>query len=112
MGPEEDWAEWFAAAGVAAPRLEGHGRVIVDQQTIEVATAMAGQGVALGSPVLFAPEIEQGLLARPFAVTVALQAGFWLVYPKHRRRVAKIAAFRDWLMTRVAEDNARASKSA
>ena len=30
----------------------------------------------------------------------------WLVYPRERRRARKIAAFREWLLERVAEDPA------
>ena len=103
IGLEDIWAEWFAVAGVAAPVVNTQGRLIVDQQTIEVASALTGRGVALGSPILFAAEIEQGLLVRPFDITVEQTAGFWLVYPKDRRRAAKIVAFRDWLTARVAE---------
>jgi LysR family glycine cleavage system transcriptional activator len=99
-----DWAAWFAAAGVTAP-LAGQGaRLIADMQTVEVGSALAGRGVALGSPVLFAPEIAQGRLVQPFALTIAQGAGFWLSYPADRRKTPKIAAFRDWLMARAAED--------
>ena len=43
------------------------------------------------------------LFADRFRRTVEQTAGFWLVYPKDRRRAAKIVAFRDWLTARVAE---------
>lgn len=104
VGLQEEWAAWFAAAGVAtAPTLKG-GRLIADLQTIEVASALAGQGVALGSPILFAPEIAQGRLVQPFETSFDQNAGFWLAYPKDRRRARKIAAFRDWLMACIADD--------
>jgi len=98
IGQDALWAEWFAAAGVTTPMAKKRGRLIADMQTLEVASAMAGQGVALGSPVLFAPEIARGLLVRPFATDLAESAGVWLTYPKARRRAPKIAAFRDWLL--------------
>ena len=68
------------------------------------ASVLAGQGVALGSPILFAPEIERGLLVRPFGVAIALTGGFWLSYPKEPRRAVKIAAFRDWLLAAVSAE--------
>ena len=104
VGLEEEWAAWFAAAGASTPPAMRGARLIADLQTIEVGAALAGQGVALGSPILFALEIGQGRLVQPFETTVEQSAGFWLAYPKDRGRVRKIAAFRDWLMTRVAED--------
>jgi LysR family glycine cleavage system transcriptional activator len=105
IGGESDWAAWFAAAGLASPEAKAGGQLIADMQTIGVTSALAGQGVALGSPILFAPEIERGLLVRPFEVAVAQSGGgFWLSYPKERRRAVKIAAFRDWLLEAVAAE--------
>jgi LysR family glycine cleavage system transcriptional activator len=108
VGLDEEWAAWFAAAGVSGVATPTRGRLIADMQTIEVASALAGRGVALGSPILFAPEIIQGRLVQPFAAVAARSAGYWLAYPKERRRAPKIAAFRDWLLECVAEDAAEA----
>ena len=106
VGLEAEWDEWFTAAGVTARPAKKGGRLIADLQTIEVGSALAGRGVALGSPILFAPEIAQGRLVQPFAINFDQSAGFWLAYPKDRRRAPKIAAFRDWLTACVAEDAA------
>jgi len=108
IGGERDWAAWFAAAGLASPKIKAGGQLIADMQTIGVTSALTGQGVALGSPLLFAPEIERGLLVRPFPIAIAPAGSLWLSYPKDRRRAAKIAAFRDWLLGAVAA-GARAS---
>jgi LysR family glycine cleavage system transcriptional activator len=105
IGGESDWAAWFAAADLASPKAKAGGQLIADMQTIGVTSALAGQGVALGSPLLFAPEIERGRLVRPFPIAIAQGGGgFWLSYPKERRRAAKIAAFRDWLLGMVAAE--------
>jgi len=103
IGSNRVWAEWFAAAGVSERPASAAGRLIADLQVLEVASAVAGRGVALGSPVLFATEIAQGRLVRPFDITVEQTAGFWLAYPAERRRVRKIAAFRDWVIAAVGE---------
>ena len=108
VGLDEDWDEWFAAAGVTPPKTQRGPRLVADLQTVEVALAFAGQGVSLGSPVLFAAEIAQGRLIQPFATTCAVTGGYWLVYPPERRRVAKISAFRDWILDLIAEDPATA----
>jgi len=98
IGGSNEWAAWFAAAGLARPSAEGGGQLIADMQTIGVTSALAGGGVALGSPRLFAPEIAAGRLVRPFEIVVAQTEGYWLAYAKERRRASKIVAFRDWIL--------------
>lgn len=103
IGSEEEWAVWFQAAGIdtgLAP-VEPT-RLMADTQTLEVASALGGQGVALGSPILFAADIASGRLVRPFEPVMPLGGGLWLVYPKDRRRSPKIAAFREWLLAEAA----------
>ncbi len=111
VGLDEEWAVWFAAAGLAVPAEPSPPRLVADVQSIEVASALAGQGVALGSPVFFAAEIAQGRLVRPFEATAPFGAGYWLVYPKDRRRSPKIAAFREWVLRVVAHDPAIAAQA-
>jgi LysR family glycine cleavage system transcriptional activator len=110
VGRDDEWAAWFEAAGVAPPEPLSGLRLIADNQTIEVASALSGQGAALGSPIFFAPEIAQGRLVRPFAPLIPFSGGYWLAYPQARRRSPKIVAFREWLLQAVADDPAIASK--
>jgi LysR family glycine cleavage system transcriptional activator len=104
IGTQDEWAAWFAAAGVTDTALDAGLRMSSDVQIIEVASALAGQGAALGSPILFAPEIAAGRLVQPFDAVIPFAAGHWLVYPAERRRAPKIAAFREWLLESVAAD--------
>ncbi|WP_312146744.1 LysR substrate-binding domain-containing protein [Brevundimonas sp.] len=103
VGEPNEWAAWFAAAEVAPADTAPPPRLTADNQAMEVAAALGDQGVALGSPILYAREIERGLLVRPFSQTVALAEGYWICYPPARRLTPKIARFRDWLL-----DTARA----
>lgn len=103
VGDEKEWAAWFAAAGVTTAATPAS-RLRADIQGLEVAAAIGGQGVALGSPVLFAREIEAGLLVRPFTQTVKLSEGYWIAWPADRRRSPKITRFRDWLLAEAAAD--------
>lgn len=98
IGMEKEWAEWFAAAGLSDGRRPAT-RLTADYQVLEVAAALGGQGVALGSPVLFARDIKAGLLVRPFRQTVSFHTGYYLVWPEGRRRSPKIRRFREWLMS-------------
>ena len=98
IGMEKEWAEWFAAAGLSEGRRPAT-RLTADYQVLEVAAALGGQGVALGSPIFFAREIKAGLLVRPFPQTVSFNTGYYLVWPEGRRRSSKIRRFREWLMS-------------
>ncbi len=109
IGPADHWAAWFVAAGMVAPKAPARPKLIADLQTIEVASALAGHAVALGSPILFAAEIAQGRLFQPFQTMLHHGAGFWLTYPRDRRRVSKIVAFREWILAAVADDPAAAA---
>lgn len=105
IGMEKEWAGWFAAAG-----LDGSARpatkLTADYQVLEVAAALGGQGVALASPILFAREIETGVLVRPFEEMVAFHSGYYLVWPEGRRRSPKIKRFRDWITAQADADPA------
>lgn len=108
IGMEKEWAAWFAAAGLddgARPAT----KLTADYQVLEVAAALGGQGVALASPILFAREIETGVLVRPFQEMVAFHTGYYLVWPEGRRRSPKIKRFRDWLMAQAEADPAVAA---
>jgi len=98
IGMEKEWAAWFAAVGLSDGRRPAT-RLTADYQVLEVAAALGGQGVALGSPIFFAREIKAGLLVRPFAQTVSFNTGYYVVWPEGRRRSPKIRRFREWLLS-------------
>ena len=115
IGLDSEWALWLRAAGLTPPSLEGVQtplRFAAESQTMEIAAAMAGQGLALASPILFSSEIAAGRLVQPFPVSVHHNRHVWLVYPRERRRARKIAAFRDWLLACVADDSSIAEYAA
>ena len=108
IGAEDEWGEWFAAAGVTgvAPATSAALRLVADTQTLEMAAVLTAGGAALGSPVMFAGDIATGRLAQPFDAYIDADKHNWLVYPQERRRSHKITAFRDWLLEQVAADPA------
>jgi LysR family glycine cleavage system transcriptional activator len=71
--------------------------------------AMAGQGLAMINPYFFPAELASGRLVQPFDLLVTADRSYWLVYPKARRRSAKIQAFRDWVLSEVAGDMEKAA---
>ncbi len=98
------WQDWFAAAGVQdfdpSQRPDNH----LGAQQFEGTAAMAGQGFALINPYFFPGDLAAGRLIQPFDLLATSERGYWLVYPKARRRSPKIEAFRDWVLSEIAGD--------
>lgn len=98
------WKDWFAAAGIPDIDLTGRPDNTLGVQQLEGMAAVAGQGFALVNPYFFPGDLAAGRLIQPFDLLAASDRGYWLVYPKARRRSAKIEAFRDWVLSEVAGD--------
>lgn len=105
IGSDAEWKAWFHAAGVIGDGVEAPAapRITADTQALEVAAAIANDGVAIGSPIMFGRELAAGRLFQPFEIYFG-ETSYWLVYPQDRRRAGKIAAFREWLLAEVAND--------
>jgi LysR family glycine cleavage system transcriptional activator len=101
---DEWWEDWFAAAGVPDPGMSSRIGMSVQNQQLAGRAALAGQGAAILMPAFFAEELAAGRLLRPFPlVRRSSDSHYWLVYAEARRRVAKIRAFRDWILSEVGD---------
>jgi LysR family glycine cleavage system transcriptional activator len=102
IGPQDEWwALWFKDAGVP---LDGHrprGGIRLDSQANEGHAAMAGQGLALLTPLLWRGDLAAGRLTQPFALTATAGYAYWLAYPPERRMVPKVKRFREWLLASI-----------
>jgi LysR family glycine cleavage system transcriptional activator len=98
------WQDWFGAAGVQDFDPSQRPDNYLGAQQFEGMAAMAGQGFALINPYFFPGDLAAGRLVQPFELLATSERGYWLVYPKARRRSAKIEAFRDWMLSEVAGD--------
>ncbi|MCB8820818.1 transcriptional regulator GcvA [Microvirga rosea] len=98
------WMDWFNSAGVPQADLSNRPDFSLGAQQFEGMAAMAGQGVAMVNPFFFRGDLAAGRLVKPFDLVVTADRSYWIVYPKARRRAAKIQAFRDWLISEVAGD--------
>ena len=91
----EDWAMWFAKAGLenvdttAGANFSDHG--------LTLQAAIDGQGLALGSNVLAADDLEQGRLICPYQLSLTTITRYYLVAPRRAMVRPRIKEFVAWL---------------
>lgn len=91
-----DWDTWLASLGVksAAPlRIRHYGDI-----NLVIQAAVTGQGAALAWHSLVADELHGGRLVPLLDSTLSTDHAYHLVAPPNRMKLAKVAAFRDWLL--------------
>ncbi len=89
----DEWPRWFAAAGLAVPRIRGP---VFDSGAVMADAAMQGLGVALAPPAMLARHLQAERLVRPFTLEIAI-GGYWLTWLKSRVESNPMRAFRQWL---------------
>lgn len=102
LGRPDWWAIWYREGGLEPPRDESFGTTLAHEY-LDITAAAAGHGIAIGSPILFARELAAGSLVPAHSRVARDGRSFWLVYPAARRKIARIAALRDWLLGEAAD---------
>jgi LysR family glycine cleavage system transcriptional activator len=100
-----DWPMWFEAAGLTG--LAPSRSLTLDQTSMVIDAAVAGQGVALARSALAAADLLAGRLVRPFPISLPAPFAYYIVSPKATASRPKIVAFRDWLLQEAAQDTRR-----
>ncbi|MGQ3214567.1 LysR substrate-binding domain-containing protein [Shinella sp.] len=93
--PLNGWPLWLEAAN--AQDIASHRGQIFDTLELALSAATRGQGVALGDVNLIQESLRDGVLVRPFSIVVDRGVSYYLVFPKARGQVPKIAALKQWL---------------
>src|SRR5262249_48141428 len=95
---DDEWPRWFAAAGVACPALRG---IIFDSSVLMADAAARDVGVALVPTCMFAADLGEERLVRPFAIEIAA-GGYWVTALRSRRQTIGMQSFKVWLLTSLA----------
>ncbi|KXI28776.1 transcriptional regulator GcvA, partial [Paraglaciecola hydrolytica] len=98
----EAWKGWIKQFNIQGVNVN-HGPIFSHSMLILQAAAL-GQGIALGHSVLARPEIESGRLVCPFEEKQITNNAYYFVCQQSQAELGKIAAFRQWLMEQVRED--------
>jgi LysR family glycine cleavage system transcriptional activator len=97
LGRPDWWALWYRALGVADAAPPERFGTTLSAEYLDMAAAIAGHGIAMGSPLLFADEIRAGRLVLAHDLVIDTGRSFWLTFPVTRQRSRKIARFREWV---------------
>lgn len=107
---QPDWPRWLSAAGLDTRTAEGPALRFTDESHA-IQAAVAGQGVALLSLLLVAPQLESGSLVQPFGPSLPGQAYHLLQAPGEAHRSA-VSAVADWLLRELGEPEGRSAPAA
>ncbi len=89
------WPGWLEAAG--APGVDASRGLHVNASMVAIQAAVDGQGIALGRSVLVEDDLATGRLIRPFAMTLPLRYGYFIVHPKALPADSQVPRFSRWL---------------
>jgi LysR family glycine cleavage system transcriptional activator len=104
INPSDDWwQQWFADNGIPYDEsILRRAGIRLENQANEGHAAMAGQGFALLTPLLWKGDVAAGRLCVPFPDRISVRGwSYWLVYPSERRMVPKVKRFREWLIPEI-----------
>lgn len=97
-----EWEAWFAAHG-APPRAPLRIRRFGDS-SLTLQAAISGLGVALAWHSLVADDLKTGRLVRLLDHVLDTRLAYHFVVPAARLELAKVAAFRAWLLSEAQND--------
>jgi LysR family glycine cleavage system transcriptional activator len=91
-----DWAMWLKV--VEADDVDSSHGIYFNQSDQLFQAALDGQGVALLANVMAEPEVAAGRLVQPFSARLPVKLNYHVVTSPHKAGIAKVAAFRQWIL--------------
>lgn len=95
----DEWATWFATAGVA-PVAQVNAGIVFDTSLGMMEAALQGLGVALAPPSMFSRHLASGAIVQPFPITISL-GSYWLTRLQSKPQTAAMQAFSDWIFANI-----------
>jgi len=106
LGRPDWWTMWFRARGFSAgPSRDKFGTSLAHEY-LDIAAAVAGQGIAIGSPLLFRAELDSGRLVPAHDTVGTDDRAFWFIYPAARQHSRKLKLFGEWIEAEAAKARA------
>lgn len=102
---DDQWAEWFRAAGVVAELP--HGDPIYPNCEYASTAAEAGLGVSLAYEAVIGSSVNDGRLVRLFEATTIPFTIYAIATPQEKRDNPLLNSFREWLLSEARENVAR-----
>jgi LysR family glycine cleavage system transcriptional activator len=99
-----DWADWFAGAGVDDPPLDKS--MAFENSTLTYQGAVDGLGVAIAQVAFVLDEIDRGRLVAPVDVRLKSEQAYFLVFPREKAPLRKLRLFSEWAATEAATTRA------
>lgn len=97
LGRTDWWLLWYRSLGFdEVPGLNSI-KTHLTIEYLDITQAMAGHGVAIGSPILFKNELDAGRLVPAHDLVATDGRAFWFTVPVARQDSRKIVQFRDWI---------------
>ena len=95
-----DWRMWLKAAGIEGVDVSRGQHYSFGDHAIQA--AVNGAGVLLGRQSLAGDDLAAGRLVMPFELCLPVKPAYYLLLPPPGQRPARVAAFRDWLLSEIA----------
>ncbi len=96
------WRNWLHIAGVKG--VDPKRGLRFQTTPLAVSAAVAGAGVAIANRRFVETDLDAGRLIVAFEIDLPSDSGYFLIYPKESGDDPRVSAFREWLLTRLAEE--------
>lgn len=93
---KQAWSQWLSAKNLG-DREPGHGPCF-EQFSMVSQAALSGLGLAVMPTLFVEDDLRSGRLIAPFGEAVPSGKGYYVVYPEDKSGLAKVQAFRDWII--------------
>ncbi len=95
------WRNWLKVAGVED--VDGERGPKFQSTPLALEAAESGLGIAIANREFVEERVRRGRLVTPLRIEVPSESGYYLLCPRRYQREPKVVAFRDWLLSTLAE---------